>query len=395
MRRGIARTACLRPRRRSPDRLRRTLVGSRTDPRVLAAAAILIAVYGWVVFSHASRSVGGSDSSGYFNAAQALSAGHPVEPVAALATLRLPPSDVRLFVPLGYVPGRAPGTMAPFYPIGFPLHLVAAAALAGWSAGPFLVAPLAATASVGLLFLVARELGLPGGAALACAALLAVSPILAFQAVQLMSDTAATAWALATVLFALKSRRTGAWSVAAGLAFGIGVLVRPVSAILLLPVLFAIPAKPRLWALFAAGGAPAAAALFASNAVCYGSPLRTGYGEGGALADFAVAHFPARFLHYGRWIAVMMSPIPPTAWLLLAADRRRRLRERFLLLAWFGSFFLFYCFYKPYDAWWYTRFLLPGIPALILATVFVAEDFGAFARKEAGSSGARLPHSVS
>jgi hypothetical protein len=45
-----------------------------------------------------------------------------------------------------------------------------------------------------------------------------------------------------------------------------------------------------------------------------------------------------------------------------------------VLLSWFAAFFLFYCFYAPYEAWWYTRFLLPGIPAMILGALVVARD---------------------
>jgi hypothetical protein len=59
----------------------------------------------------------------------------------------------------------------------------------------------------------------------------------------------------------------------------------------------------------------------------------------------------------------------------VAADRRVTRRDRAVLLTWFAAFFLFYSFYAPYETWWYTRFLLPGYPAVILGALLVARDF--------------------
>jgi hypothetical protein len=341
---------------------------------VPAAVALLVVGYSITLFSHASRSVGGSDSSGYLNAARALARGEPVERVEPLARFGFPQESAHLFIPLGYVPGVRPGTMATFYPVGLPLQILAAAALFGWRVGPFLVSPFFATASVLFLYLLARNLGVTRLGSLACAAMLACSPVLAFQGVQLMSDTAAVAWALATMLCAVKSRQRIGWAALAGLAFGVGVLVRPASAILLVPLVFTLPVRPRAWLLFGAGGAPFAAFFVAFNKACYGGAFRTGYDVGGALTDFARSNFPPRFRHYLYWISAMLTPLVPAAWLLLTGDRWRPLRLRLMLLTWFGAFFFLYCFYGPYETWWYTRYLLPGFPALLIAAVMLAED---------------------
>ena len=45
-----------------------------------------------------------------------------------------------------------------------------------------------------------------------------------------------------------------------------------------------------------------------------------------------------------------------------------------MLLSWFGVYLLFHSFYAVYGTWWYTRFLLPGIPALILAFLLVVRE---------------------
>ena len=39
------------------------------------------------------------------------------------------------------------------------------------------------------------------------------------------------------------------------------------------------------------------------------------------------------------------------------SDRRLGRSDRAMLAAWFGLFLLFYCFWGPYEAWWFTRYL--------------------------------------
>jgi hypothetical protein len=78
--------------------------------------------------------------------------------------------------------------------------------------------------------------------------------------------------------------------------------------------------------------------------------------------------------HYGYWVPALLTPLLPLAWAALPFDRRVALRDRGLILLWFGAFLGFYCFYEPFEDWWSTRFLLPGIPALVLAGLLLARD---------------------
>ena len=128
-----------------------------------------------------------------------------------------------------------------------------------------------------------------------------------------------------------------------------------------------------------AGGVPAAGALFAFNRAAYGGMLETGYSDLDESA-FTLGNFPARARHYGYWISAMMSPLILPAWVAGALGRLRPLRVRLMLFLWFAAFFVFYCFYSSYDAWWYTRFLLPGIPALALSAAMAGEDAFRWAR---------------
>jgi hypothetical protein len=329
--------------------------------------------YGALLIWRTSFAVGGSDSSGYANTARMIVAGRLIQPVEALERLDLPDRLGRVFMPLAHEPGPRPRTMVPFYPPGYPLHLAAAGILGGWEFAPHFVSPLAALLLVVATYFLARELSLSRLLALVSAAIFAGCAVLLFLAVQAMSDVVSALWATAAVLFALRSRKRDAWAAAAGAAFGMAVLVRPTNALLALPLALALAWRPKTLVFFAAGGLPFAAIQLRWNAVIYGGPLRTGYSTivGGA---FAWSNFPERFVHYARTVAQLFSPLVPLAWLAVGADRRVPRRDRALLLLWVAAYLLLYCFWGPYEAWWYTRFLLPAFPALVVAAVLVGRD---------------------
>jgi len=301
--------------------------------------------------------------------------------VAELDWLGLPATLDRIFIPVGYIEGPRDGTMSPLYPVGFPLHLRAAAALLGWEYGLALVSPLAAVISVVLMFKLAKELGLSSVYATAASIILGLNPTFLFQAFQPMSDVVATCWSLTALLAALRARKREVWAVVVGAAVGIDVLVRPVDGLVLIPVLFALPLNRRVLMFLALGALPSVVGLFAYNLASYGNPLSTGYGLSGLYGLIRVSHFAARFEHYAYWLSATMSPVLLIGWLSLAFDRKAALRDRLILLSWFGAFLLFYSCYYYYVAWWYTRFLLPAIPALILASLIVARDLNEYARR--------------
>ena len=275
--------------------------------------------------------------------------------------------------------------MAPLYPIGFPLHFAIAGALFGWEKAPYLVSPFAAVLSLILMYAVGRELGLPRWAALGAALLLASCPTLVFQAVQPMSDVTATLWTLVAVLAALKARRNPRWAAAAGFALGISVLVRPMDALLLLSLAFALPRERRTLVLFVTGGVLPAALLLGYNNVCFGNLFESGYSMSGLGRFFALSYFPSHFPNYVRWTSAVLTPFVCLGWLVMPFDHHLPARDRAFLFAWFAAFLLAYSFYQPADQWWYTRFLLPAMPAAILAFLLIVRDiahaFGGFARQ--------------
>jgi hypothetical protein len=337
--------------------------------RILCAALLL--GYLFLLCDKAFLSAGGSDSSGYLNAAKLFSRGKLTDAVEPLRRFGLSQEFVHVFIPLGFSPGREPGTMVPSYPPGLPLHMAVAALVGGWARAPFWVSPLAATLCLLLVYGIGRELGMTQALAVAAAACLAVFPSFFWFGLQPMSDVPATAWALAAMLAGLCARRSAGAALLCGAAFGMAVLVRPTNILLVIPLLLALPFERGVLVCVALGGLPFAAFLFATNQIANGSPFASGYGN--MSSGFSFRFFPVRIRHYGYWLAALGTPFLVLGWLAVAGVRGLPRRDRLMLVVWPAVFLAFYCCWEPYETWWYTRFLLPGVPAMILAMFFVVE----------------------
>jgi hypothetical protein len=306
-----------------------------------AVLGLIAAAYAVLIFRNVSYAAGGPDESGYMNEARMLRAGRAELAVFPLRTMRLDRSFIDVFNPLGFVP-TARGTIVPAYPPGYPIHLMLASFLGGWERAPFYVAPLAAIGAILLMFGVARELGLPFGHAVGAAAILAVFPTFAEQSLQVMSDVPATFWALMTIWLALRRN-----PVAAGMAFGVAVWVRPTNLLLFVPLAI-ILGRHIVRAI--AGALPFGVLLLIFNATLYGNPFRTGYGSVTENLSFSAPCLATQTL----WLAKLLTPLVLPGGLLVSFDRRVELRQRILLPAWFAVFLLFYALWAVCDAWWCT-----------------------------------------
>jgi hypothetical protein len=305
---------------------------------------LLLVVVAAVLFQNRSHGIAGADRSGYMNLARMLSRGERTLPLPAMCD----GCEPYWFTPLGFVPAPDRVHMSSFYPTGLPLHLLVTEA----------VSPLCGVLLVFLTFLLGRRLhSEPAG--VFAAALLAFCAVFVFESLQIMSDVPAALWSVAAVVAVLEGRERSWLSVAGGFCFGMAVLVRPTS-LLLVPVLCLGLGglKPALR--FALGGIPCALFLGWYNLGAFGSVFSTGYAAAGATREFAWSYFPARAAHYLKWTAVQFSVVACVAALW-------GMRRRVLLAVWLVPFFLFYSFYFSYHEWWYTRFLLPAYPALAVA----------------------------
>ncbi|NOT63272.1 MAG: YfhO family protein, partial [Acidobacteria bacterium] len=357
-------------------------LGKRIKPSSLIMILVLAIYGGWLV-RNAVYSVGGSDSTGYANLARALVSWDFSYTPELFKSLGLSQSYLNNFRPLGYVPTRQPGILAPFYSVGYSLHMAAGAILLGWKNGPFIINPLLAVFGIVLIYLLGMELGLSRIWAATGALLLSCHAVYLTYALHPMSDLPTAVWTLAAIWAALRTNRDEgshlvAYALLAGASLGMVVLVRPMGIVLCLPVIIGLRANLRTWLFFLLGGLPLALFLFAFNYTAYGGPLTTGYSLEGIGEGLKLSYIPPRFLDYLYWLAVSMSPLPLLGWLVFLFTPQAALRHRWLIASWFVGLFLFYCCYLIYEGWFYLRFLLPAIPALILGFLLTMQRMQAW-----------------
>ncbi|MCX6948527.1 MAG: glycosyltransferase family 39 protein [Opitutae bacterium] len=326
-----------------------------------------VVAYLRILSTHMSPHAGGSDSSGYLTSARLLAQGQFFAPVRSLPEHSSVAFGTMAFQPLGLRLHPTGDSLVPTYPIGLPLHLGAAAQIVGWDYTVIAVNLLSILASGGLLWTLARQLGLSPLWSAAGVLWLWLCPVFIFSALQPMSDLLALAWSLAVLSSVLRVRDDWRWGIACGAALSLAVLVRPTSALLVFPVLIALGFQWRAYLAVGAGGLPGAALFAFYNWKVYGSPLVTGYGE--VWSAFGRDYFVPNLLQFARWIPVLFSPLIIAA---LAAPflPTARLRGYKMLAIWFVTLVGFYGFYYcAGETWWYLRFILPAFPALILAAL--------------------------
>jgi hypothetical protein len=118
---------------------------------------------------------------------------------------------------------------------------------------------------------------------------------------------------------------------------------------------------------FAIGLVPGVVLLALLQRAMYGSPLATGYGKTGNL--MAVAHVLPNLRNYVWWLLGAHTPVLLLALIAPAVMRHRR--HAWLGLAFAATTLACYLPYLIFDAWWYSRFLLPAIPLLVILSVAV------------------------
>jgi Dolichyl-phosphate-mannose-protein mannosyltransferase len=329
------------------------------------AFAVAMASVG-VAIHYGIFAAGGADAYGYVSQAALWAGGHlsAPDPLAPLASLVGPAAG-----PLGYQISRTPGLIVPTYPAGLPIAMAIAIKIGGPSAAYFVV-PLFGGLAVWLTYILGVRIA-DGRTGFLAAILVACSPIFVFQSLEPMSDVPVTAWWLLAWVLALSESRGAAF--AAGLSVSAAVLTRP-NLVPLALVLMAVTAlKAPRWqraTLFVAGMLPGCLAVAALNAFWYGSPLASGYGSIEHL--YAWSRGVPNLRHYWSWMIEL-----ETAGILLAAAAPFVARAKpaaAAMLVFFFSLLGCYLFYFVYDTWPFLRFLLPGIPLLLVlaCTVVVA-----------------------
>ncbi len=321
---------------------------------------------------------GGSDSSGYLNAARLISQGRLKVRVTELDVMRLDDSWRDVFMPLGFARAPEPKTFSPSYPLGFPLHLVPFGMLGGWNHAPFYVIQLATLLTILVLYKLAREFDLSAELSAGAAVCLAISPAWINQALQPMSDVMATLWCSIAMLGAMRVWRRATtehlpWALLSGAAFAIAVWVRPSNILLAPAIAFAMRWRVRPLATAVVASLPFAIPLMAVNRYMYGSALVTGYGGVGGMVSWKSMSQCGP--HHVLALILTMTPIIFPTGLLVVFNRRVDGWHRATIAAWFLPFFAFYSAYPICDAWWYLRFLLPVFPPIIIGAALLCRDY--------------------
>jgi hypothetical protein len=343
---------------------------SRTTMRIAGWCVIgLIAFcYLWFVRKHCAPYASNVDASGYVHSARLLLEGKLTALAPPIEGLS-PPAWTHYFQePFGFA-AVGPADLVPTYPVGYPLHLVLASFFVGLDWAAVLVNVIAAAAAGILMTTLGRQFGLPWVWSLAGTALLWASPVVIYLELWAMSDVTSMIWCMATISASLFSAKAKRWAAAAGMAFGIAVLVRPTNLLLILPLALTLGLRWRVWLIFILAGLPAAAFLIWYNWSVYGAVLVTGYGNNGWA--FAGKYFIGNAKHFIIGIPLLLSPVVLLALGLPLLIRRQRSIVA-LLAIWIGVFIGFYVFYYFSGlSWWFIRFLMPAFPAFIIAALLV------------------------
>jgi Dolichyl-phosphate-mannose-protein mannosyltransferase len=342
------------------------------SPRRVLQVSLLAGAIGYFVLllSNLCAWAAGPDPSGYLNEARMIAAGELSRPIEPMQRFRLDDSFGRVFTPFGFTPAPG-GRMVPLYTPGTPVHLALAGTIGGWKLAPFLVAPVAAMGCLVVIVALARQLGVSHGLSFAAALLLAGIPVFIAHALQPVSDVLAVFYALLTLWCAGRAVDRPRFAVLAGLAFAIGVAVRPTNILIALPMLIAMRGRIRPIVIAAVSALPIAVALLWYNDALYGSPWITGYGSVTRMLRWDVLAKCGGF--HLRTSAMMMTPVLMPLGLGVVFLRRVPRAGRFLLAAWFALFFLFYSFYDICGSPESSRFLLPAFPALVIGYLLLVQ----------------------
>ncbi len=337
--------------------------------RVLGTAAALAALgsYLSLIWGLMGAFAGGADSSGYANNAKLMLSGRLVA-----EQRQLPGSHATLpaytYVPLGFVP-RENGKMAPVYPLGLSALFVAASVGSSLDNGIPRAILAMVLGSLLATYWLGREAGLGRLWAAYAAVILAACPLFQYMGLQAMSDVPALCWTTLALVFAWASRRWSWLALPAGIAVAVAVFIRPVNALVLVPVAGALGADWRRWLWLAGGGLPGGVIWALTNHALFGRFLTTGYGDAGYLfgREFVVPTLRS----YAETIPWLL---PQTLFAAFCAPWSRSHGDRRGLLAvaatWIAALAGFYLFYRhTSDDWTYLRFVLPAFPALIVLGV--------------------------
>jgi hypothetical protein len=332
----------------------------RHSPLAALAIAALLGAHATVF---GAFGVAGADAYGYINQAYQWKNGVLPAPIPLTMDLRIPDGD-EMQIPFGYRGGQQPHTMVPTYAPGLPLIMAVTLFLSG--CGPYFVTPVCAVLLVWFTFCLGSR---AGGriCGLLAAVLVAVTPVVLFQALWPMSDVPVGAFWTATLFYATGGRRQDVIA-AADYAF-LALLIRPnlvpLAAVPFAATVLTIGGRER-WphaVMFSAPVVFVAAFIAWLNTIWYGAPSNTGYGATREI--YLLPNVAPNIRLYTSWLIESQS-----FWVLVALvplvpffGRRANRPTIAICAVTCVVAFALYATYSQFEAWWYLRFLLPAYGA--------------------------------
>jgi len=321
---------------------------------------------------------GGSDEAGYVHNAWLLQQGRLTEPTRPIPGVETGTFRPQVYESLGRVASPDGLTLRPYYPFGYPIVIVVANLLDGPAGDGVWLALVGMIVAVPfLVYALGRELGLNRAWAVVAATAMTFSPMTIFMAVRPMSDLFTMLLAVAAVLAARRAHRGWGWAAALGLLFSWAVFTRAPNTILAVPLAVAWLARwreQRWWWVTIVAGLPTMAVVMAMNHRLFGSPWRTGYGRLDVL--FSREFVGPSLANYAASLPVVVPPLLLAAAAVSVVGLWRAPRRYLLLWVWTLTFAGFYAFYRhTQEVWWYLRFVLPMLPAIVIAGSLILQSW--------------------
>ena len=334
---------------------------------------LLFCLYGIFLALNVMAYAGGSDSSGYLNAARLIAAGKLHEKQRIVEGISTSQISSHTYIPLGFTPS-VNEEMVPKYPLGLPILVALTSFITGLAAAPNLVMWLHAIGSLILIYNFALILNLEKFWAVIATIMLAINPLFISYSLQLMSDMPSLFWCGLTIFSALKTREKVNWAIIAGASAGMAVMIRPANILIFIPLLIALGKNWRSLIYCGLAGLPFAAIMLILNHGLYGKFITTGYGDMSSL--FSLKNIPPSVDAYARYLPLELTPFALLAvGIFIPKIWRQNQRILVIIAAWIVPFLIFYsCYQFTHETWGYMRFLLPIFPAIILAMILTVRN---------------------
>jgi hypothetical protein len=343
------------------------------DPGFLLALLAVVIGIGTVVARYGKPIAEGSDASGYIHNSRLIMEGRLYSEVRPIGDLPIENINLGAYQPLGFLLERDTQRLKPQYPFGPSIFFAAFRLISDDTIGILLALIFIGCSTPIGVYLLSRELGLERNWSALAACILGLSPLFLYRSMLAASDALSACLATYCVTLALVAHRRSLFAALLGICFSLVLFTRLPNAMIALPVGLALLSRIRQqvwWWVIILSSLPGIALLLWINNELYGSPFASGYGN--VWRFFKAEYFGMTMRHFAYWLTALHTPVVTLGFLASLLLFRKHPITLVILWIWSGSFILFYAFYyHSHLTWWYLRFILPAVPALVIGAVFL------------------------